>query len=53
MSQIFIIGINNKLNKVFNVQLRFHILAAEKLYNSGLQTSGQVTKQPVYEWNCD
>ena len=32
------------------MQLRFYILVAK---NSELYISGQVTKQTVYEWNCD
>lgn len=36
MSQIFILGINKRLNKVFNMKQKFLILAVEKLYNSRL-----------------
>lgn len=32
---------------------KFHILVAEKLYTSGLEISGRVTKQAVNELDCD
>lgn len=53
MSQIFILGINKRLNKVFNMKQKFLILAVEKLYNSRLYISERVTKPPVNELDCD